>query len=333
MAAKRHRKFDLFDKIIQAINDDGWNVLYLSDPAYHPFRLKIYKDKESFNIRIYIWNLTHGGGAQRPADEYRVQITGVDHFEDEVGGKTLILGWWTEGSVFAGFDFTKHTGQLGFSPSIQIREEALRKAYINGIAPWEKDNQEIAIAFRPDFMVEYIRNLESLHSFGESVRDFEVLEEVAERPDDVNDEVVDTVTQERQVAITNVKKKIRDNSFKSRVLTSYSQQCAICGIQMKLIDAAHIIPVEHDGTDHTSNGVAMCALHHRAFDRSLITINENYQILHSALKMDKLREIGLDGGMDRFIRDLRAVIILPPAINDRPHIDFIKYANEIRGWV
>ncbi|MFA6403490.1 MAG: hypothetical protein WCX31_17995 [Salinivirgaceae bacterium] len=78
MAAKRHRKFDLFDKIIQAINDDGWNVLYLSDPAYHPFRLKIYKDKESFNIRIYIWNLTHGGGAQRPADEYRVQITGVD---------------------------------------------------------------------------------------------------------------------------------------------------------------------------------------------------------------------------------------------------------------
>lgn len=332
MAAKRHRKFDLFERIIQAINDDGWNVLYLSDPAYHPFRLKIYKDNESFNIRIYIWNLTHGGGAQRPVDEYRVQITGVDHFEQEVGGKTIILGWWNEGSVFAGFDFTKHTGQLGFSPSIQIREEALRKAHINGFAPWEKDNQEIAIAFRTDFMVEYIRNLESLHSFGESVRDFEVLEEVAERPDTVNDEVVDTVTQERQTAIANVKKKIRDNSFKSRVLTSYGQQCAICGIQMKLIDAAHIIPVEHNGTDNTSNGIAMCALHHRAFDRALISINENYQILHSVAKMDKLREIGLDGGMDRFIRELRAVIILPPAINDRPHIDYIRHANEIRGW-
>jgi putative restriction endonuclease len=332
MAVKKHRKFDLLDRIVQAINDDGWNVLYISDTTFHPFRIKIYKNKESYNIRIYIWNLTHGGGTQRPADEYRVQITGVDHFEQELGGKTLILGWWAEGGVFAGFDFTKHTGQLGFSPSIQIREEALRKAYINGFAPWEKDNHEIAIAFRPDFIVEYIKNLESLHSFGESDRDFEVLEVVAERPDEINDEIVDKVSQQRQITVINVKKKIRDNSFKSRVLTSYGQQCAICGIQLKLVDAAHIVPVEHHGTDHTSNGIAMCAIHHRAFDRSLITINEKYQVLYNNEKMDKLKEIGLDSGMDRFIKELKALIILPPAKNDRPHIEYIRQANEIRGW-
>ncbi|MCE2504476.1 MAG: hypothetical protein J4G05_10535 [Chlorobi bacterium] len=125
MAARTHRKYDLLDRIVQSINDDGWNVLYISDPAFHPFRLKIYRENENHNIRIYIWNLTHGGGTARPADEYRVQITGVDQFEAEPGCKTVILGWWEEGGVFAGFDFTKHTGALGFSPSIQSTRRSL----------------------------------------------------------------------------------------------------------------------------------------------------------------------------------------------------------------
>ncbi|MBT3209467.1 MAG: HNH endonuclease [Bacteroidetes bacterium] len=330
--ASRHRKYDLLELIIQGIRDDGWNILYLSDPKYHPFRLKIYKGEESHNVRIYIWNLTHGGGAMRPADEYRIQITGVEQFDLEPNGKTLILGWWREGEVFAGFDFNKHNGVLGFSPSIQIREEALRKAHIKGMAAWEKDNQEIAISFRPDFITEYIRNLESLHSFGESEQDLEVLEVLTDNPEEVNDAEIAEVTEERQTTVVSVKKKIRDNSFKSRVLTSYSNHCAFCGIQLKLIDAAHIVPVQHDGTDETSNGISLCAIHHRAFDRNLVTFNSDYQILTSEKNFDKLKEIGLDGGAEKFINDLRAVILLPPTISDRPHVDFVNLANEIRGW-
>lgn len=329
--ALRHRKYDLLDLVIQGIRDDGWNIIYLSNPMYHPFKFKIYRGEDSHNIRIYVWNLTHGGGAQRPADEYRIQITGVERFEQEPNEKTLILGWWREGDVFAGFDFNKHNGTLGFSPSIQIREQALRKAYIKGIAPWEKDNQEIAIAFRLDFIVEYIRNLESLHSFGESEQDLDVLEEVTENPDEVNEAEISGVTIERQTAVISVKKKIRNNSFKSRVLTSYSNCCAFCGVQLKLIDAAHIVPVQHDGTDETSNGISLCALHHRAYDRNLVTFNSEYQIICSEKQFDNLREIGLDGGAEEFVNDLRAVIYLPPTISDRPHVDYINLANEIRG--
>ncbi len=330
--APKHRKFELLEIILQAIRDDEWNILYLSDPKFHPFRLKIYKDDESYNIRVYIWNLTHGGGKARPTDEYRIQITGVDQFEKEIDGKTVILGWWKEGEVFAGFDFNKHTGTLGFSPSIQIREEALRKAFIKGIAPWTKENQEIAIAFRPDFFVEYIKNLESLHSFGESENDLEILSKVTENPDAVNATQIATITEERQITVSNVKKKIRDNSFKSRILTSYSNKCAFCNMQLKLIDAAHIVPVHYDGTDETSNGIALCALHHRAYDRNLVTFNEEYQIRYNENEFNKLKEIGLDGGADKFINQLRSIINLPPAINDRPHIEYIKIANEIRGW-
>lgn len=332
MALRRHRKNDLLELIIQSIRDDGWNILYLSDPKFHPFRFKIYKDDESHNIRVYIWNLTHGGGVNRPKDEYRIQITGVEQFEAELNGKTIILGWWQEGEVFAGFDYNMHTAALGASPSIQLREPALRKAHIKGVAPWVKDNQEIAIAFRPDFMVEYIKNLESLHSFGESEEDLEILEEVTENPDEVNDAEISGVTTQRQIAIISVKKKIRDNSFKSRVLTSYSNRCAFCGIQLKLVDAAHILPVQHNGSDETSNGISLCVLHHRAYDRNLVTFNNKYQIIHSEVSFNRLAEIGLDGGAEKFIDDLRAVIYLPPAINDRPHVEYINAANSLRGW-
>lgn len=328
----KHRKFDLLDVIIQGITDDGWNIIYLSDPRFHPFRLKIYRNEELYNLKIYVWNLTHGGGAKRPTDEYRIQITGVTKFEQEPNGKTLILGWWREGEVFAGFDSTKHKGDLGFSPSIQIREEALRKAHIKGMATWRKDNQEIAIAFRPDFIGAYIQNLASLHSFGESDADLEVLEEVTDNPDEVNDTEIATVTVERQTAVVSVKKKIRDNSFKSRILTSYSNRCAFCGVQLKLIDAAHIVPVQHEGTDETSNGIALCVLHHRAFDKNLVTFNSDYQIVYNEKQLNQLREIGLDSGADKFIDDLRAVIHLPPTISDRPHVDYITMANHIRGW-
>lgn len=100
--ASRHRKHDLLDLIIQSIRDDGWNIIYLSDPNFHPFRLKIYKTEKSLNLRIYIWHLTHGGGNMRPADEYRIQITGVNQFEEEPNGKTLILGWWDEEEFLLG---------------------------------------------------------------------------------------------------------------------------------------------------------------------------------------------------------------------------------------
>ena len=177
MAFRRHQKGPLLDLIVQSLYDDGWNVTYLHDPQFHPFILRIYKDEIKVDVRIYVWNLTHGGGAARAADEYRIQITGVDQFEAQENGLTLILGWWEQGGVFAGFDYNFHNGVLGNSPSIQIREEALRTAYINGFATWEKDNNEIAIAVRPDFLGEYIKNLTGLHSFGQSENDREVLKE------------------------------------------------------------------------------------------------------------------------------------------------------------
>src|SRR5258708_32579070 len=108
----RLTKYELLENIVRSIYDSGWNVLYSGNTEEPPFRLQIYREEESYKLRIYIWNLTHGGGQARPQDEYRIQVTGTNHFEQAIGEKTLILGWWGEVEVFAGFDVRKHAGQL-----------------------------------------------------------------------------------------------------------------------------------------------------------------------------------------------------------------------------
>ncbi len=99
----QHRKYDLLDIVVQSVNDGAWNVLYMGSISQHPFLLEIYNGEESYLLRVYIWCLTHGGGPARPKDEYRIQITGVDHFEQKPGEKTLILGWWDEDRSFCWF--------------------------------------------------------------------------------------------------------------------------------------------------------------------------------------------------------------------------------------
>lgn len=330
---RTHRKYDLLEIIAHAVKDSGWNLLYVSEIPQHPFLLKIYDHEKSVSLRVYIWNLTHGGGAARPKDEYRIQITGVSHFERNEGEKTLILGWWKEAGVFAGFDYTKHTGALGASPSMQIREEFLRKALINGFSPCDKGNNEIAIAFRPDFFVNYVQSLEQLHSFGTSKKDFKILETLSEQPLELNTELVEQTSRQRRTAVIQLSKKLRDSSFKTRVLNAYGNKCAFSGLQLKLVDAAHIVPVSSGtSTDETSNGIALSALYHRAYDKGLVTFNEQYQIIINNSELKNLKDLGFDGGMNKFVKDLRPIILVPPAISDRPNVSFIKEANKLRGW-
>lgn len=330
----RLSKQQLLDQILSSIHQAGWNYLLLSSRNEHPFRLSIFREEqESYNVRIYIWNLTHGGGARRPEDEYRIQITGIDHFESEPGAKTIILGWWDEGEVFAGFDYRRHSGVLGASPSMQIIREHLRHAYERGFSAYLKTNGEIAVAFRPTFIVEYVRVLEPLHDTGESPADFEVLQDVATDPNAVNDAQIQTVSEGRRTTISSVRRALRDSSFKERVLTAYSYRCAVCSLQLDLVEAAHIIPVVAQGsTDETCNGIALCVLHHKAYDRALIAVDPSYNVMLSNNKSDRLREIGHDGGLDVFTTSLRQLIHLPPEIHDRPNVHYLQRSLEARSW-
>lgn len=160
----RLSKQRLLDIIISSLEHSGWTITAISPGSTHPFRFEIEQGGTRVRVRTYIWNTTHGG-ASRSVDEFRIQITsGVDTFERETDGITLILGWSESYKVFAGFDIAYHDGSLGSSPSIQIGEATMALGAARGFASQQKSNNEIAVAVRSDRLADYILRHQAIHA-------------------------------------------------------------------------------------------------------------------------------------------------------------------------
>lgn len=76
-----------------------------------------------------------------------------------------------------------------------------------------------------------------------------------------------------------VRRRLHQPDFRRRVLVAYRQQCALCRLRhVELLDAAHIQEDSEGGQPVVTNGIAMCAIHHRAFDAQVLGIRPNYVI-------------------------------------------------------
>lgn len=81
----------------------------------------------------------------------------------------------------------------------------------------------------------------------------------------------------------------RGGVFKREIPKIYGYQCAISGmrveaaeINVQLIDACHIVPFALSKNDTITNGISLCPNLHRAFDRGLITLNDDYSVVVSS---------------------------------------------------
>lgn len=92
---------------------------------------------------------------------------------------------------------------------------------------------------------------------------------------------------ERRIAQMLVNRRIREASFRGRVLGAYDGRCAVTGIRMvngggrTEAQAAHIWPVADGGPDVVRNGIALSATAHWCFDRHLLTLTDDYGLLVS----------------------------------------------------
>lgn len=322
----------LLEEFEDAVRLSGWSLLYRSKGT-HPAYYTIWRDDQRYRVKVYIWNISFGGRVSLP-NEYRVQVTGVDEFMPEDNTRTLVLGYWDDVGVFAGWDVRQHVGPLGASVSLQINEGALQKALLTGFAPYIKGNGETAIGLRPDFMGTYIQHLEALHDSGKVPKEFAVLSHLSEEPDDVDEaEIESEVAAKRKRALISTWKNLRANDFSRRVLTAYGHRCAMCGVQLKLIEGAHILPVGEPGsTDATANGVALCVLHHKAYDRGLVAFDKTFKTYINEPMVKSLRDADRIAGLPKFRSAIRPIISTPPAKGDRPRPSFVDKANSLRGW-
>ncbi len=93
----------------------------------------------------------------------------------------------------------------------------------------------------------------------------------------------------REYITRTVRARLHQRGFRERVLRAYREQCACCRLRrLELLDAAHIIAdSKPEGLPSVRNGIALCKLHHAAFDSYLFGIRPDY---HIEVRKDVLRE-------------------------------------------
>jgi putative restriction endonuclease len=132
-------------------------------------------------------------------------------------------------------------------------------------------------------------------------------------------------TFERPIIERVVARPFRDAVFSSVVKTAYGNTCAITGLKIingggrSEVQAAHIRPVSHSGTDSVRNGLALCGTVHWMFDRGLLSLDDNYNILLAKGKVPDT--------VQRLINPDRRMI-LPPQPDLRPNPQWLRYHRE-----
>ena len=98
----------------------------------------------------------------------------------------------------------------------------------------------------------------------------------------------------RRYVTAAVRVRLHQQAFRERVLQAYREHCAVCRLRHRaLLDAAHILPDVHpEGEPIIPNGLALCRLHHAAFDAHILGVRPDYVI---EIRTDILEEV--DGPM------------------------------------
>lgn len=328
----------LIARFVNDLERGGATVIREDDTARMPARLRVVTPDATLACLVFLWNITRGGGGSRsrPANERRVQVTGTPVFPLEPGCRTIVGGWSEEIGVWGFWDALRHTRFSRNSPSFQVRLGTLEDAFHHGIATLTRRTTppEIALAVHSDYLLWYLEQGEAIHSSGDAAPAVAAL--VQPTPEEERD-LIDTSTSQdeaiRRVRLVEVMRRFRAARFRPEVLRAYSHQCAACAFALNLVDAAHLVPVRSaHSTDEVTNGVALCRLHHAAYDNGLLGIRPDLQLILSDQVIARLQELHWDHGLSEFRNLLLPTLRVPQTIEVRPDPEYLRRGMQERNW-
>ena len=160
--------------------------------------------------------------------------------------------------------------------------------------------------------------ISSWEAYQEAKKD---LEERTESAPKLTDDTTEYTTQES---------KVRSSVFARTVKQNYDYTCAACGARrfspegQPEVEAAHIYPKSEDGADDPRNGIALCKLHHWAFDCGWFSVDDDLQMI---VKDDT------DQAVPDEIAALSGDELRVPSVDEvRPHPLFVEEHREFHGF-
>lgn len=327
---------NLAEKFITALEMAGATVLVISGMNRRPLVLGIVIGDSTYRLEVYLWTVTQGGKGRNRPREYRIQRTAADPFVLKAGVRTIMGGWHEETGTFAFWDVRRHLTEAK-SPSSQISLDTLERASNVGLATEVRhvaDGQEIAIAVQPDYLLWYIQEYERIYDVAPEVTDAGNLVNV--RPEDER-EFIDSGPDEHAVSrrhqLVEVVRHFREARFRPLVLRAYGYRCCLTNIALRLVDAAHVVPVsDPTSTDEPRNGVALNPLLHRAYDSGLLGLLPGGRTAINNRILQGLQQQKLEDGWDLVRGLIPADIRMPTSEEFRPPDDYFRRGLRARGW-
>ena len=134
----------------------------------------------------------------------------------------------------------------------------------------------------------------------------------------------------RRYLVTETKRRLHQPVFANQVMLAYETRCAVCTLaHRELLDAAHIVP-DNDplGLPVIENGLALCKIHHAAYDRNILGIRPDYVVeIHQRL-LDEIDgpmlKYGLQSHHGELLRKLPQVRVERPS-PDRLEQRYIEF--------
>ena len=126
---------------------------------------------------------------------------------------------------------------------------------------------------------------DEMHSNWEAFAiDSEQALQAVQAEDDDSDELTEVEVDDAPVGedrIVTSTTRIGQRFFRNAVLAAYNERCCITGLSIpSLLVASHIIPWSHDTANRVNpkNGLLLSALHDKAFDSGLITVDDDMTV-------------------------------------------------------
>ncbi len=120
-----------------------------------------------------------------------------------------------------------------------------------------------------------------------------------------------------------VRTRLHQAYFRRDVLAVYRGRCSVCELQTRpLLQGAHIVPdAAAEGVAAVQNGLALCSLHHTAYDRDILRISPDYEI-----KVDRRWISSRDPFAKVALTEFEGrQLILPSDVAHRPNRDFLAH--------
>jgi putative restriction endonuclease len=144
---------------------------------------------------------------------------------------------------------------------------------------------------------------------------------------DLQDTGLQSASDHRAYAMQEVRQRLHQHRFRLDVLRAYRNRCVVCSLrETALVQAAHIVDdSEEAGIAAVVNGLALCAIHHLAYDRNLMGIDPE-GVVHIGSRVLKERDGPmLKSGLQAFHG---ARILGPTRLDDRPDPNLLETRYE-----